>query len=719
VKSKAFYSNFYSLPLALENMKRFWTIGAVGFLIYFLSGIFPLLMSYDRISNYMVSGMLSNQNPGYMAAHLFLSIASAVAVFRYLQTTGSVSVMHSMPFSRKMLYLSSYGSGLKLACLPSLVNTLILLLLKTPVYQSAMDGGLAVDIDVFTTSAVLNWMLETWVIIVFVYTIAVFAGMVTGTVVMHTLTAIGFNFLLTALYLTFLGYSEMYFFGYAHSSSITEIALKLSPYTYVFEHGGNFGAKAGAGYIAAATAIAAGTFLIYKKRPLERAGDSTVFKFMEYFISFLVVFFGSSLVGMIFFGNDYGYGGFALGGVLGFLVGQMIVKKTMKIFNFGSLRAFILFAAIMSFLIVGFNTDLFGYERRVPAAETVKSAGINCYDLSEGQPVSYFSEAENILHVLDFHQSVADNRKEYSSFEGEGISISIDYELTSGNQMTRQYLLPYSAILESLELQMLYESLEADAGAALIKDLDSATTQIDIYSSGGSSGNTLTLHYSDDADLNLRKEGLLAALALDISGMSFQERCDSSVSILQLEVAQRTEVTQEEMTESGQTYYYESGPVNYKYSTFSFSITRNYEYTLMWLLNNGYSDALQWVGEKDFAVVTADCAQDQDLLPIDQVAVSEEQKKYMSYPGAYAQFIEIPLSKKGTLVVTNRELLSTLLRDYAARDMRFIRPGDALCLTIYAWYGYEDNNYYESYNFYYLDKSNLPEGISAEVQSYL
>ena len=719
MKSKAFYSKFYSLPLVLENIKRFWAIGAVGFLIYFLSGAFPLLMSYDDMDASMISGMLTNQNAGYMASHLFLAVTSAVAMFRYLQATGSVSVMHSMPFSRKMLYISSYASGLKLAFLPALLNGLVLFLLKTPVYQSATDSGLTVNIDVFTTSAILTWMLETFIIIAFMYTIAVFAGMVTGTVVMHALTAVGFNFLLSALYMTFIGFSEMYFFGYAQSTFITELVLKLSPYTYVFDHGGNFSAKACLVYSAAAIALAVGNYFIYKKRPLERATDSTVFKFMEYFICFLVVFFASSLVGMIFWGNDYGYGGYALGGILGFLVGQMIVKKTMKIFNMESLRTFIIFGAIMSVVIVGFNTDLFGYERRLPAADKVQSVGINCYDLSTGEPVNYFSEEENILSAIRFHESIVEGRKEYRAFEGNGISISIDYELTSGNQMTRSYVLPYSAILESESLKDLYESAEADKGAATIRTLDASITQIDIYNnSSGSSNNAVTLHYSDDPASNLLKKGLLEALALDISEMSFQERCGNGVAILQIEVAQRTEVSEEELKERSGIYnstsYYESGPVNYKYSNYSFSITKEYVHALEWLKSNGYSNLMQFTGERDFAIITANCDSDT------QDVISAEQQKYMEYQEKYMQLEQIPLSEKGKLVVTDREILDVLLRDYAATDMRFIQEEeDVLCISTYALSEYDGYGYYESYNWYYLDKNNLPEGISAEVHNYL
>lgn len=715
MRSKAFYSNYFSVPLASENIKRFWTIGAVGLLIYLLSGVFPLLLSYDRIQPYMVEGMLSNKNPGYMAAHLFLAISSAVAVFRYLQTTGSASVMHAMPFSRKGLYLSSYWSGLKLACGPALVNGLLLLLLKTPVYQTVYVENLPVQTDLFTAAAVLGWMAETLVIISFMYSIAVFAGMVTGTMLLHALTALGFNFLLTALYATFLGYSEIYFFGFTYNQLISEITLKLSPYTYVFERGGAFQPSACLIYLAAAAAVSAGTYFIYKRRPLERATDSTVFRFMEHFLSFLAVFFASSLIGMLFHEYDYGYAGYALGGILGFLIGQMIVKKTMKIFNGESLKTFVAFAAIMAVIVVGFRMDAFGYERRIPKAETVASVSVAGYELTPAGLPSEFREAQNVQSILDFHRSVVEERDGYRIYQGPGFSVTLTYELKNGDQMSRQYSLPYAAVMDSTALQKAYESPEADSASDQWSRLPMDDTQIALYPANQRGKEPLTFHYSDDGAANLKKQSLIQALVLDLKEMTFRELLSARAPVLQLEIMHRA---REEalLSEAAQETYpnpQEKDQGNYRYESYSISITREYERTLNWLTANGYGSMLAAAEDGDFAVIT------RNSLPASDDGLADQPQDPWKAEKNEA-FEEKPSSGPGALVLEDPLLITRLIRDHSYRDLRnFNEEQEALCLTLYRLSDYQDYVVYETYGYYYMDQEDLPEGILADVNRYL
>lgn len=711
VKFKAYCSNFFSVPLAMENMKRFWAIGVVGLLVYLLSGVFPMILSYDDIRPYMIESMLSNHNPGYMAAHLFLAISAAVAVFRYLQNTGSTSVMHAMPFTRKGLYLSSYWSGLKLAYLPALVNGLLLLLLKTPVYQTVYVDNLPIQTNVYTTAGVMGWMAGVLVIITFMYSIAVFAGMVTGSVVLHALTAVGFNFLLTALYGTFLGYSEIYFFGFTYNELISEIALKLSPYTYVFQQEGVIPAKAWMGYMSVAALIAVGTYFIYKKRPLEKATDSTVFRFMEYFISFLVVFFGSSLIGMIFHEYDYGYAGYVFGGILGFLIGQMIVKKTMKIFDLENLKVFVVFAGIMAIIVVGFSKDALGYERRVPDQNSVNTATISSYDLTPGNMPSTFSEKDNVQQVLDFHKAVVDGRKEYRDFQGSGFNMTLTYEMSSGRQMSRRYLLPYEAIMRSDALRQLYESTEAEKPAEMLAQFHIPDTQIALYPAGYSSKEPMTMHYSDDDAANGRKQALLEALLLDLKGMTFTELVSGRAPVLQLEILHRVKKDDTSYNIPEETYPYpqEKDSGNYRYESYSYSITTDYTNTLRWIDENQLSQLLNSADEKEFAVISRNCAPGKEPGP-------EETYDY----GKFVSIDVKPQSGSGKLVLEDPQEITMLIRSYAYRDLRsFDSEEEALCLMLYRLADYQDYDMYETTDFYYLNKADLPEGILAEADRYL
>ncbi len=711
MKSKAFYSNYFSVPLAMENMKRFWAIGVVGLLVYLLSGVFPLILSYDDIRPYMVESMLSNHNPGYMAAHLFLAISAAVAVFRYLQNTGSTSVMHAMPFSRKGLYLSSYWSGLKLACLPALINGLILLLLKTPVYQTVYVNNLPIETNIYTTAGVLAWMGEVLVIIVFMYSIAVFAGMVTGTVTLHALTALGFNFLLTALYATFLGYAEIYFFGFDYNELITEIALKLSPYTNVFQREAVMQPSAWAVYTAAAVLISTGTYFLYKRRPLEKATDSTVFRFMEYFISFLVVFFGSSLVGMIFHEYDYGYAGYVLGGILGFLIGQMIVKKTMRIFDLENLRTFIIFSALMAAIIVGFSMDALGYERRLPDAASVTKATISSYDLTPGNLPSAFAEKENIQLLADFHRSVVENRQQYRTHQGAGFNLTLTYDTASGRQMARRYDLPYEAVLGSEALQALYESAEADQAAGFLTRFHLPDVQIVLYPGGYYSEDPMTLHYTDDDAANQVKMSLLEAFRMDLEEMSFAELASGRAAVLQLEVLYRTKAEETSTGSQAVNYTYPQGKGDgdYRYESYNYGVTGDYEHTLRWIEENGLAYLLTSADQLDFAVISR-------YVDSEAEEVGENPWDY----GKYSSVDEKPVSGPGALVLEDPSVITTLIRDHARRDLRGqASEEDALCLTLYRQADYNEYTVYETTERYYLNEADLPEGIRAEAVRYL
>lgn len=718
MKLKTYYSKFFSWPLMLENMKRFWAISVVGFLLYFLSGAFPMLMEYDNISIYTLQNIFANHNAGYMAAHLFLALAAAVSVFKYLQTTGGVSVMHSMPFSRKTLYVSSYTSGLALAYLPAFLNGLVLLILKTPVYQTAYAEMSSVNVDIFTYSGVFTWMFESFVIIAFLYSIAIFAGMVTGTVIMHVLTAGAFNFLAGALYATFTAYASIYFFGFTFSRYVSELGLRLSPYTYVFEHGGHFGRRICAIYLLIAAVISIATYYIYKRRPLERATDSTVFKFMEYFICFLIVFFSSSLVGLAFYENDYGYGGYALGGILGFIVGQMIVKKTMKIFDMESLRSFIIYIGIMPLILVGFSADLIGYEKNIPSIGKVKSVEIESYELALGRRPIVFEDVENIQSAIDFHADVVAERSQYRDFYGSGVSFNLRYNLENGKQIARQYYLPYSVFMQSADFKNFIESTEADADVESLNSFDRSATEIYFYPQGNDE--SLTLYYSDDIYYNNIKKGLLAALVEDATQMTAEEILGNSVPFLQIEVMNRTAVkvgTSNNATRE-QTYEYEYGQPDYAQTSYSFSITKEYKHTIEWLKNNGYERFLINVGESDFAIITNDSV---DQLSKDGYMMEADMND--KYGGVYMSDYtlgNIELLKENNLVIEDKELLSNLLKNYAAIDTRFIKDEkNILYMNLYTFYDYNEDSHYEYAGVYYLDKNNLPEEVKIGLKKFL
>ncbi len=486
MKSKASYFSI-SKPLIVENLRRFWAIPALAFLVYFLSGVFPILMSYSHLNDmysYIRMSMI-NQQPFYMFAHLMFPVMAAVVIFRYLQGVSSVSVMHSMPFTRAKLYNSGFISGLILIAAPILANGLILLAISKPVYrQYGTNAGLVTEtIDQFSRAGILNWIWVSLLIAFVVYAVSVFAGMVTGNGLMHFATALWFNFLIPALYAVFIFYFSRFLYGFDTSGNWEEYGLRISPFLNVLQSEGVFGVGETVYYIVSFLILYAITLFLYQKRKLERAAESLVFGFMEPVICYLIAFFGMTLLGLYFdsLGDSelYFYAGLAAGTVIFFIIGQMIVKKTPRIYNVKSLKSVGVYTLIAVLFLLGLNFDVTGFERRVPSPGKISGFALyeeftiggkfgaytwnddTLYKKSGDENGFRLKDPGNIEAVTALHQTLIDNKARFESMKNIlQDSVYLKYNPDSAISMTRRYLIDYDFYRNSGEFKQIYESKE-------------------------------------------------------------------------------------------------------------------------------------------------------------------------------------------------------------------------------------------------------------------
>ncbi|MCR5481649.1 MAG: hypothetical protein K6F52_02535 [Clostridia bacterium] len=494
MKSKESYFSI-SLPMFKENLRRFWPISAVGFLLYFFSGIFPLLMSYDNLrpmAGY-ISNMLVNQNPMFVILNLTMPVITAVMLFAYLHQQASVTSLHAMPFTRAKLFNTYFLSGTVLVLLPMIASGIILLAMAKPVYDENIIGG-SVDVsvmtDYFARGDILEWMLQSVIILLFIYVISVFAGMVCGNSSMHAAAALGFNFLVPALYVTIVVYCSMLLYGYNGESELAETTVILTPFLKSLAGEGMFGIKATLGYVIAILAITAISALLYNKRKFEKAGESLVFRFMIPIISYLIAYFGMSLLGFYFREiaeiekqDIYMFGGFAAGTLIFFVIGRMIVLKTPRVFNKSTLKNLGIYAVIAAVFITSLMCDLTGFEKRVPDFHDVKTAGITIF--AEGyendrfaahyfkwedgvnalltRDVSaFFRDEENIETVAELHREILSNKEAFKDLqvaEG-GRDFEIAYDMKAGTDLRRTYSVPLKFYSKSDALAKLFESRE-------------------------------------------------------------------------------------------------------------------------------------------------------------------------------------------------------------------------------------------------------------------
>lgn len=486
MKSKASYFSI-SKPLIVENLRRFWAIPALAFLVYFLSGVFPILMSYNHLNDMAsyITMSLSNRQPFYMFAHLMFPVITAVIIFRYLQGVSSVSVMHSMPFTRAKLYNSGFLSGLILITAPILANGLILLVISKPVYNQYNPGsGLTIDtVNCFARADILNWIWVSLLIAFVIYAVSVFSGIVTGNSLMHFAAALGFNFLIPALYAIFVAYFSHYLYGFDTSGNWMEFGMRLSPFLNVLQTNGVFGSGATIFYIVSFFVLYGITLFFYQKRKLEHATDTLAFGFMEPIICFLIAFLGMTLLGFYFdsLGEPelYMYVGLAAGSVIFFIIGQMIVKKTPRIFNMQSLKSFGIYALIAVLFVACLNFDVTGFEKRVPAASNVENFTMS-EDFTMGDKIGIHNwtsstlyksadgngfrlkDPANIAAVTALHQTLIDNKSRFENMNGNlwSTGVMLEYNPDSTFPMTRRYQIDYEFLRHSPEFKQIYESKE-------------------------------------------------------------------------------------------------------------------------------------------------------------------------------------------------------------------------------------------------------------------
>ena len=681
-------NKYFSLPLFKENLKRFWPLSAVGFAVYFMVGPFTLItMDYDSWYHYAVKWAIGYENIAYMFMHVVMGCLAAVVVFSYLHKTNSVAAVHAMPFSRKSLYITNYVSGLCLALIPLVLNTIVLFLVKRDYYtDSTVEYGTEVlsgQNNIFTAAAIMRFFGLGLVCIIFIYAIAVLAGMISGNTVIHVLTAPALNFVIPAFILSLMAYGELFLRGFNGSQPISEVAMRLSPILLMVSDGLFYGsetlftAKWHVIYLLAAAAISVLGYFAYKKRKLERAGDSYVFDFVKYIIAFFFVYFGATLLGMIF-QDEHMLIAMLIGGAVGFVIGWMIVNKSFRIFNMNALKAVGIYALVMLLIVAVFKFDLTGYNRRIPQASDVEEVTVySNFDYYGGYTGFSFKDEANIEAVRQLHKGVVDknyNPKDSDDYGGYSY-VSISYLLKNGKELSRTYYdVPYTYWADSKDLKALYESAEFMKQYDGIDEIVPRTIEI------ANQWTDRSIIISDKKEM----QELLTVLEKDMKNRSFEDNIYGKEPFINIWIEGS------EKSEYGD--YYDS---------VSYSVGQESEGVLNWLDEKGYLNEIMESLDNGFMVLTR---------------TPETYYGFNLYEATEHGII--PESRNGLVTVTDNELLKDIVLN-SSYGNQFNRRFEGRDGDIWAVYFYDNglHHYYENRNVY-VDAGKLPAELKAELKQY-
>jgi ABC-2 type transport system permease protein len=486
---------------------------------------------------------------------LSLPVAAGLFVFRYLQTKDASDMLHSLPLKRSHLFVSHFTCGLLLLLPPVWITAAV---------SGAVKGTVSSHYTIYAAD-VLKWGLTASVISVFLYTFTVFVGVCTGQSVLQGIVVYILLLLPAALSMLMDYHLRSYLYGYSEAS--WALSEKWSPLIHFLRVGMNpFSCQELLVYTGLSVLFIVLSCFLYRLRHTERATQAIAFSYFNPLFQ-MGVMLCAMLLSSTYFSESmnrhqgWALGGYAIGAVLGYVLTEMLIRKSWHIAGSRTLVQGLGYTAVLGILLYASVSNITGFETRTPEPGTVKSIyfgnGIyrgNSYNARMSSDPALI-ESAIALHVkltklqpkLDWSNSTED------PIAGVGIS----YKLQNGRYMFRQYNVPNHLIQEELAAVMGTQGYKEILFA--VNELDNSFDRIELKPD--LSNKKLVI-----ADpLEIRE--FQAILKKEILRMSMDEQKSKLRSWASIEMLQ---------SDSKDYYYYEW--------------LRSYKELEEWLERKGYSD---------------------------------------------------------------------------------------------------------------------------------
>ncbi len=441
VRSMKSKTSLFSPGLSRNIISRFWPLWIVylGVLLvqlpftvsgYLAQGV-SALYTMDRILQ------LSVNVAGYAMA---ASLLSVMAVFSYLYSKRSCSLINSLPVRRETAFVTACLTGL----LPLLLAELLTWLIALGVFAGS---------EIVRPEYLNSWLLIALLSTLASYGFALFCAMLTGHILVLPALFLVLNtavYVLEALVQTLL---NTLVYGYEGGTSIS----RLSPLPYAgkalrvisYPASGSLepeyillGMDSLAVYAVVGVLFIAPALLLYRRRKMECVGDVVAIKSLEPVFKYCASIYAALGFGALLAGtmdNALGSGPLesavlalllVLGAALGYYAAEMLLQKSLRVFR-SRMRGLLIVWAVLLLGVAVIEFDLTGYERRVPETDDIESVVI----INDGRVTE---DAESIKLTRKIHQTAIDNEEHNRQAESTSI-IYIRYELKDGSSLGRSY----------------------------------------------------------------------------------------------------------------------------------------------------------------------------------------------------------------------------------------------------------------------------------------
>ena len=431
-------TSFFNFRVLRKNLSRFaplWILYAVGEVL----GLMTLPMTGPSAARDLICLM------GPVSAfHMCYAFLVAACLFGDLFDSRMCNGLHAMPLRREGWLITNLVSGLVFALIPAIAG-----------------GGVAAVLLGKYGWIALVWQGVSLLQFVFFFGVAVFSAMCAGKRLAMAAIYLLINFLSMLVCWIATQVYEPLLPGVVLPADWFELlcpVVTICSHVYIdydwayYDNSdalvfhGFFSDEWGYLWICAGVGVVflLLAWLLYRKRHLETAGDFISFRPMRYvFLVAYTLSIGMLLYGFFeLFGIENTYIFLAVGIVIGYFTGWMLLERTVKVWTGKVLLGFVVFAALLAGSMGLTALDPLGIVTYVPKAEEVKTVCLYpqyeryTYESGNGW---YISDPAEITRVQTLHRQIIETQEQTG---GDVIPVELCYELENGRSVRRSYEVP-------------------------------------------------------------------------------------------------------------------------------------------------------------------------------------------------------------------------------------------------------------------------------------
>ncbi|ASA21632.1 hypothetical protein [Paenibacillus donghaensis] len=452
---------FFNSSVIRQNMRQHGWIG----IMYTLGLLFSLPLqlftgSYPDAEPQKIDSLFRVGGNIQMLFVLSLPVAAGLFLFRYLQSKTASDLWHSLPLRREHLLTAHLASGLGLLLLPVWLTAAV----------TAIVTPLEGNMYIYSGADIWNWCLTVSVVTLFLFVFSVFVGICTGQTILQGIITYILLILPVALIQLVNSHLSMYLFGYPRWSGLSNSLYAWSPLLRLVTYTNDtFSAVEMWTYAALSVLFLALSFVLYRKRSVEKSGQAIAFTYFNPLFKA-----GVMLCAMLLFGAyfsevksrqlNWTIFGYVAGALLGYIAAEMLVRKTWQIMTRRVPLEFAVYGILLGLLIYIPVSGLTGYESRVPAGDRITGVyagnnysmyasdpynGYSSGRASSGKKVPMSGDQQYIEAVRKLHQALVTVRpgdvpasSTVAGYNRGSRMFTIAYQLDNGRKVLRQYWVP-------------------------------------------------------------------------------------------------------------------------------------------------------------------------------------------------------------------------------------------------------------------------------------